>query len=123
MTLSGYRPGAEEKNTAATQVFQGTEKGDPGDGVTILAVHHLRKPSTKSGEEAPYLEDGDVKKWFLQARSARSLINASDVRVGIDVPGISSAIRNQQNHDAPQVSALRHRDGEAVRLDRLRPVR
>lgn len=103
-SLSAYRPEAEEKNSWATHVFQELRRATRDYGATVLTVHHLRKPSTKSGEAPPPLDEGDVRTWFLQTRGARNLINTTDVRLGVDVPGVSGGIQNSQAEGGDQIA-------------------
>ena len=48
-------------------------------------THHLVKPSRK-GAEMEALETSNLTKWFTQARGPSALINATDVRIGIEKP-------------------------------------
>jgi hypothetical protein len=105
-SLSAYRPEIEGKSSSVTLAFQELRKAIRDYGVTILAVHHIKKPSTKSGEEPPPLDEGDVKKWFLQTRGSGNLINASDVRLGIDTPGISIGIQNVNSNGSAQAALV-----------------
>jgi len=105
-SLSAYRPEIEDKPSSVTQAFQELRKLIRDLGVTILAVHHIRKPSTKPGEAPSPLDEGDVKKWFLQTRGTRNLINASDVRLGIDVPSVVGGLRDVQQNDGDQIALV-----------------
>ena len=52
-------------------------------GTTVIGIHHIKKPS----EDSPKSLDGpDFRKWFLEVRGPRALINGSDVRLGVDTP-------------------------------------
>lgn len=82
-SLTGYYPEIEERNANATQGIQSLRQAMRATDCTIVAVHHLRKPSNMPNAKPPRLEHGPHE-WFLQARGARALINACDVRLGLE---------------------------------------
>jgi AAA domain-containing protein len=93
--LSGFSPLAEEKNSYATDMLKQLRRTINKYGVTPLFSHHLRKPRGKKPDDPPMaakLSDCvDVREWFNEARGARSLINGSDYRIGVDVPGVDES--------------------------------
>jgi hypothetical protein len=105
-SLSAFRPEIEDKPSSVTLAFQELRKSIRDCGATILAVHHIRKPSNKPSETPSPLDEGDIKKWFLQTRGTRNLINASDVRLGIDVPSVASGIRDVRENDGDQIALV-----------------
>jgi AAA domain len=105
-SLSAYQPEIEEKNSIATGVYKALRGVIRDFGTTVLGVHHIRKPSTKPSESPAPLEDSDIRQWFLQTRGPRSLINASDVRLAVDVPGTSVGIRNAHPAARSQIALV-----------------
>jgi hypothetical protein len=91
-SLAAFRPGIEEKNSTATQVFQEFRAVIRDCGSSIVAIHHPKKQSDKPEYSPPPLEGSDFRQWFRQARGCRSLINGSDVRIGIAEPGVSGIV-------------------------------
>ena len=89
-----------------TAAFQEFRRAIRDYGGTIAVVHHIKKPSNKPSEKPSPLDECDPKEWLLQTRGARALINGSDVRVGIDVPGVSSGIRNVQHASTDRVALV-----------------
>lgn len=85
-SLTAFCPEIEEKNLNATRVYKTLRKTIRDIGCTILAVHHLKKPTEAPGYKPESLESGNLRRWFLQARGPRSLINGSDVRLAVDIP-------------------------------------
>src|SRR5215467_3052993 len=80
-------PWLRKKNPNATAFFQRLRKVTRVTGTTFVAVHHLKKPSPNPRDATPPLEDAaKVLDWLQQARGASALINASDVRLGMDLP-------------------------------------
>jgi hypothetical protein len=89
-SLAAYCPNIEEKNTVATQRIKDLRSIVRDVGCSILPVHHIRKPAQIPGQLPESLERGDFRKWFLQARGPRSLVNGTDVRIGVDAPSGAS---------------------------------
>lgn len=84
-SLTGLYPDIEEKNKNATTRFQEFRKLMSKCGTSILALHHIRKPSANPEFTPPPLETcSNPRDWFLQTRGARALINGSDIRLGVD---------------------------------------
>ena len=65
-------------------------------GTATLFSHHRRKQPRKADESAGPLESANLRQWFQDARGASALINASDVRLGVDEPDISAYGRADQ---------------------------
>jgi AAA domain len=86
-SLTGLYPDIEESNKNATSALQRFRTVMRECGTSILALHHIRKPSSDPKQSPPPLETcPNVREWFLQTRGARALINASDIRLGVDLP-------------------------------------
>jgi hypothetical protein len=96
-SLSAYCPEAEDKNSAVTPVFQGFRRAIRDFETTIVVVHHIKKPSNKPSEQPTPLDECDPKEWLFQTRGARALINSSDVRLAVGMPGVSGGLRNTQH--------------------------
>ena len=64
-------------------------------GTSVMGVHHLRKPSSDTGNAPPPLEKGDCRNWFLQVRGPRALINGADIRLGFAVPASAGYVPAQ----------------------------
>ena len=88
-SIASYRPEAEEKISFATHMLQEFRVLVRDFGTATLGVHHRRKPSRKPGESAGPLESANLREWFQDTRGASSLINGSDVRLGVDEPDLS----------------------------------
>jgi hypothetical protein len=89
-SLASYMPEAEEKNSGATEMLQGFRSLARNCDTSVLLVHHRRKQSRKAGESAGSLENAVLRRWFEDARGASSLINGTDIRLGIDEPDIGA---------------------------------
>jgi hypothetical protein len=87
-SLSSYAPEAEEKNSDATEMLQDFRSIARECRTGVMLVHHRRKQSRKVEESAGPLENAVLRRWFQDARGASSLINGSDIRLGIDEPDI-----------------------------------
>lgn len=88
-SLTGMFPDIELRNDTATKYLQRFRKLIRDNGTSTLALHHIKKPSNDPKYAPPKLETiPSARDWFLQARGARALINAVDVRLGVDVPDV-----------------------------------
>jgi hypothetical protein len=87
-SLGSYAPDAEAKNPDATRMLQ-EFRALRKFGTATLFVHHRRKPSRRIEESAGPLENAILWLWFQDARGASSLINGSDIRLGIDETDLS----------------------------------
>jgi hypothetical protein len=82
-TLRALEPEAEEKNSGMGAFLKKSRAIAQEYGCAILLLHHIKKPR----EEALYqaaLSDSKVMEWLNKASGARSLINQSNARIGID---------------------------------------
>jgi hypothetical protein len=87
-SLGGLYPDIEEKNSIANRCLAQLRKLIKDCGTSTLSIHHIKKPSDDSRYTLPSLEDcPNVRTWFQRARGARALINGTDIRLGVDVPG------------------------------------
>lgn len=82
-------PVVEKQNADTQGVYQSLRSIVRDVGCAIALIHHIRKPL----DDCPVasIEDGDLRRWFEQARGPRALINGADVRLGIDLPGVACA--------------------------------
>jgi hypothetical protein len=90
-SISSYMPAAEEKNSASTRMLQEFRCLARDHRTATLGVHHRRKQSRKPGEAAGHLESANLRQWFQDARGASTLINGSDVRLGVDDPDLGAS--------------------------------
>lgn len=82
-SITAAAPVIEEKNVYATRFLQHL-RGLASGGTAMLGIHHRRKPSVGAPRDS--LEKADLTAWFNESRGASALINASDLRLGVDVP-------------------------------------
>jgi AAA domain len=85
-SVGAYAPEVEDKASNVTRVYQELRKIIRDCFTTITVVHHLKKPSVKLDEAPPPLQE-NPKRWLLQARGSRALINSCDLRIGVDLFG------------------------------------
>ena len=85
-SLGSWMPQMEEKNSNTSLAYRGLRKVMSDCGTSVIAVHHLKKPSMESGTNRGSLEEESCRPWFHQARGASALITGSDVRIGVDEP-------------------------------------
>jgi hypothetical protein len=93
-SLASYQPEAEEKNSAATRMLQDFRRVAHDCGTASEFVHHRRKLSRKPGEAPEKLEHANLREWFQDARGASTLINGSDIRLGVDEPDFSASAKD-----------------------------
>ncbi len=86
-SLSAAFPGAEEKNSAASETLATLREAARSSGTSVVFVHHLRKANVDSSFYAPRLGVSDIQSWFAQVRGASALINNADIRLGIEDDG------------------------------------
>lgn len=98
-SLGSYQPDIDEKNSNASRAYREFRALMREAGTAITGIHHIKKPSERAGEVPAALEDSNVRRWFLQARGARALINGSDVRLGVDEPGLLSGTANNNREE------------------------
>ncbi len=89
-SIGSYTPRAEEKNSDATLMLQQFRCLARDHGTTTLGVHHRRKQPRKADESAGPIESANLRQWFQDARGASTLINGSDVRLGVDEPTLGA---------------------------------
>jgi len=80
-SLRSYRPEVEEKNALAGAFLKELRELAVETGTAFLLVHHTRKPHE---QDLGALEDTPVMDWLNRASGARSLINQTDFRLGLD---------------------------------------
>jgi len=100
-SITSLYPEIEEKNSLATKAYQDFRRTMRESGTTILASHHIKKPNETHGYTPSSLEGTEIRKWFLQARGARALINGCDVRLGVDIPrsGGNACLEGEQRDE------------------------
>ena len=84
-SLSSYNPDGERNNPSILRALHQLRSAIRNSGASIICVHHIRKTSTRKNEAQEPLE-GDMRRWFEQARGPSALINGSDVRIGVAKP-------------------------------------
>jgi hypothetical protein len=93
--LSAVHPDIEKNNSDATTFYQILRKVIRDVGCSIFNLHHRKKPpSPKPGQVfiVESLEDElHPRDWFRQARGAGVIVNGTDIRLGVDVAGMSGA--------------------------------
>ena len=89
-SLAGYKPQAEEHNSDANRMLREFRDLMREVGTATLLVHHRRKMPRRADESAGPLESASLRQWLQDARGASSLINGTDVRVGVDEPDTSA---------------------------------
>ncbi len=94
-SLSSYAPEAEDKNPSAARMLRNFRVIARECGASTILVHHRRKQPRKVEESAGPLESANVRQWFQDARGASSLINGSDIRLGVDAPDLSSVSKDE----------------------------
>ena len=80
-TLRAFDPGCEQDNTRAGNMLKMFRTLAHDCDVAFLFIHHVRKPGENG---VPPLEDTNAIEWLNQACGARSLVNQTDFRLGID---------------------------------------
>lgn len=96
--ISALYPKAEKNNDDATQLYQEFRKVIRDSDGSIVSLHHRKKPPSPRPGETVVLhsleDDLHARGWFLQARGAGVLVNGADIRLGVDLPGLSGAARS-----------------------------
>jgi hypothetical protein len=64
-------------------------------GTAVFLVHHRRKQPRKADEGAGPLESANLRRWFEDCRGSSSLINGSDIRLGVDEPVIGAVGKDE----------------------------
>jgi archaellum biogenesis ATPase FlaH len=91
-SLSSFRPEAEEKISLATNMLQEFRDVIRDTGTAVFLVHHRRKQPRKADEGAGPLESANLRRWFEDCRGSSSLINGSDIRLGVDEPAVGPVV-------------------------------
>lgn len=89
-SLAAYRPQAEEQNSDTGRMLREFRDLARDVGCATVVVHHRRKLPRKADESAGPLETANLRRWFQDTRGASSLINGTDVRLGVDEPDVSA---------------------------------
>jgi AAA domain len=81
--LRGFDPNAEKDNTSAANCIRNIQRAAVAHHTAFCLLHHTRKPDLK--EPPPKLTaSSNIMDWLQQASGARSLINQTDARFGIE---------------------------------------
>jgi hypothetical protein len=91
-SLTAFDPEIENRNSNATQVMLKLRRTIREVGAAVVGTHHLAKPSSRKDRIPEPLEKCKIRNWFFQARGASALINASDVRIGVEEPQQSQRV-------------------------------
>jgi KaiC/GvpD/RAD55 family RecA-like ATPase len=94
-SLGSYAPEAEEKNSSTTKMLQEFRLLMRECGTDTLLVHHRRKQSRNGEQSAGPLESANLRQWFQDARGASTLVNGSDIRLGVNEPDISAVSKDE----------------------------
>jgi hypothetical protein len=84
-SITAFCPEVESRNAEANRVILQQRRIIRESGCAIIATHHLVKPRRGQDDVAP-LAKCNLTQWFSQARGASALINATDVRLGVEAP-------------------------------------
>ena len=81
-------PDVQGQNTDAAKTLKELRAIMSETGCAIILVHHTKK----SGEQplASIADGPDLRRWFENARGPRAIINGTDVRLAVDLPGVAS---------------------------------
>lgn len=105
-SLGAFSPNAEEKNSVANRTVQELRGLNRECGTTIFVVHHIKKPSSRLEDAPPPLNEANLRAWFHQARGASALINASDVRLGVDTLGIGTQLPARNGESSEEIALV-----------------
>jgi len=87
--LRGFDHKAETKNEAAAAMIAKLEQWANRYDCAFLMIHHIRKDNPE--QKPPKLSATDIMEWLLRASGARSLINQTMVRFGIDTNSLAGS--------------------------------
>jgi hypothetical protein len=94
--LTAAYPDMEKTSVEATNGIQRFRAAMRDCNCSVVGLHHRKKPPTPKVGQAVVptsIEDGsDPRPWFADARGSGVLVNGSDVRLGLDRPGISGVL-------------------------------
>jgi AAA domain len=92
--MSAVHAAVEKSNGDATTFYQLLRRLIHDCGCSIINLHHRKKPPPPRPGQliTQSIEDSHSSRgWFVDARGASVLVNGVDVRLGVDVPGITGA--------------------------------
>jgi hypothetical protein len=92
--MSAVHASIEKSNGDATTFYQLLRRLIHDCGCSIINLHHRKKPPPpRPGQPiAQSIEDSHSSRaWFTDARGASVLVNGVDVRLGVDIPGVTGA--------------------------------
>jgi len=123
-SLRGFDPTAETKNENAAKMIAELGKWADDYKCAFVLIHHLRKENFK--EEPSPLRTTDVMEWLIASAGARSLVNQSMVRFGIDNEKLGGAELVIKGHYKLKgaigpifVGRVRDEDGEPIGYSRV----
>lgn len=85
-SLRAMWPDAETENEGTAELLSKLHKWGAKYGCAFLLIHHIRKPHE---DGTPSLKETPVSKWMNEAAGARSLINQTDSRLGIEATTVN----------------------------------
>lgn len=122
--LRGFDPKAETKNEVAGERLAELHKLAEETGSAFALLHHIRKQDLSDPPDPLALSS--IMDWLLQASGARSLINQTDVRFGIDTYKVGEAelmIKGHYKLRGPfgpiQIARVYDAEGEPIGYRRL----
>lgn len=83
-SLRAFEPNAEKSNTDAATLIKTLRILTKEFDTSFLLVHHIKKPDTGASLSSMSLQTDPAMQWLNCACGARSLINQTDVRLGIE---------------------------------------
>jgi hypothetical protein len=89
-TLRSFDPGAEENNTKAGEFIRSLRALSQRHRTAFLLIHHIKKQDGGFFNSVN-IEADSLIQWLSQACGARSLINQTDFRIGVDQTSKSNA--------------------------------
>ena len=89
-TLRSFDPGAEENNTKAGEFIRSLRALSQRHRTAFLLIHHIKKHDGGFFNSVN-IEADSLIQWLSQACGARSLINQTDFRIGVDQTSKSNA--------------------------------
>jgi hypothetical protein len=89
-TLRSFDPSAEENNTKAGDFIRSLRALSQRHRTAFLLIHHIKKQDGGFFNSAN-IEADSLIQWLSQACGARSLINQTDFRIGVDQTSKSNA--------------------------------
>lgn len=93
-SLTAFDPEIENRNPDATSAMLKLRGIIRELGCAVVGTHHLAKPSSRRDKLPEPLEKAKLRNWFFQARGASALINATDIRIGVEEPVQTGVVAN-----------------------------